>query len=96
MNKKTIITILLVLVTMAGQGQVHYRLEGSIGNSDISDRMEVRDNFNNVLIDSIHVVNGKIEPIEGTIPDYAICYLWGDSRPPIGSKERQKSIITPK
>ena len=83
MNKKAIITILLALIAMAGQAQVHYRLEGNIGNSDISDRMEVRDNFNNVLIDSIHVVNGKIEPIEGTIPDYAICYLWGDSRPPI-------------
>ena len=62
MYKQTIITILLVLVAMTGLGQVHYRLEGSIGNSDISDRMEVRDNFNNVLIDSIHVVNGKIEP----------------------------------
>ena len=65
MNKQTVITILLAIVAMAGQGQVHYRLEGNIGNSDISDRMEVRDNFNNVLIDSIHVVNGKIEPIEG-------------------------------
>lgn len=69
MNKKTIITVLLALVEMTGQAQVHYRLEGYIGNTEISDRMEVRDNFNNVLIDSIHVVNGKIEPIEGTIPD---------------------------
>ena len=31
MNKKTIITILLALVAVAGQAQIHYRLEGNIG-----------------------------------------------------------------
>ena len=30
MNKKTIITALLVLVAMVGRAQIHYRLEGSI------------------------------------------------------------------
>ena len=35
MNKKTIITILLALVATAGQGQIHYRLEGNIGDSTI-------------------------------------------------------------
>ena len=31
MNKKTIITALLVLVAMVGRAQIHYRLEGNIG-----------------------------------------------------------------
>ena len=29
--KKTIITALFALIAMAGQGQVHYRIEGNIG-----------------------------------------------------------------
>ena len=83
MNKQNVITILLALVAMAGQAQIHYRLEGNIGNDEISGRMEVRDMFNNVLIDSVNVVNGKIEPIEGTIPDYVFCHLRDGSRLPI-------------
>ena len=36
MNKKSIITILLALVAMAGQGQVHYRIDGNTGHSDFT------------------------------------------------------------
>ena len=32
MKKKTIITALLALVSMAGHSQVHYRLEGFVGD----------------------------------------------------------------
>ena len=39
MNKKTIITILLALVAMAGQAQIHYRLEGTIGDSTLNTRL---------------------------------------------------------
>ena len=38
-NKKTIITILFTLVAMAGQAQIHYRLEGTIGDSTLNTRL---------------------------------------------------------
>ena len=36
MNKKAIITALLTLVAMTGQGQIHYRLEDSHGDRRMS------------------------------------------------------------
>ena len=44
MNKKTIITILLALVAVTGQAQVHYRLEGNIGRPDVTDTLSVIEN----------------------------------------------------
>ena len=44
MNKKTIITILLALVAMAGQAQIHYRLEGNIGRPDLIDTLSIVEN----------------------------------------------------
>ena len=43
MNKKVIITALLALVVMAGQGQVQYRLEGFVGNSTITGKAYLMD-----------------------------------------------------
>ena len=75
MNKKTIITILLALVAMAGQGQIHYRLEGNIGRPDVTDTLSVIENRGfeengNILsktIDTLYIVNGNIIPMEGTL-----------------------------
>lgn len=39
MNKKNIITILFTLVAMAGLAQIHYRLEGTIGDSTLNTRL---------------------------------------------------------
>ena len=39
MNKSTIITLLFALVAMAGQAQIHYRLEGTIGDSTLNTRL---------------------------------------------------------
>ena len=38
-----IITALCALVAMAGQGQVHYRLEGDIGDSNITGKALIRE-----------------------------------------------------
>ena len=65
MNKKTIITALLALVAMAGQGQIHYRLEGNIGRPDVTDTLSVIENRGfeengNILsktIDTLYIVN---------------------------------------
>ena len=50
MNKKTIITALFALVTMTGHGQVHYRLEGNIGDSTITGKAVVRDHSRNLRL----------------------------------------------
>ena len=77
MNKKTIITILLALVAMAGHAQIHYRLEGNIGRPDLTDTLSIVENRGfekdgNILsetIDTLYIVNGNIVPIEGTLPE---------------------------
>ena len=48
MNKETIITLLLALVTVAGQGQVHYRIEGNIDMPKFTGVMEI--NVHNVPV----------------------------------------------
>ena len=68
MNKKTIITILLAFVAMAGQAQIHYRLEGNIGRPDLTDTLSIVENRGfekdgNILsetIDTLYIVNGNI------------------------------------
>lgn len=75
MNRKTIITALLALVATAGQGQIHYRLEGNIGRPDVTDTLSVIENRGfeengNILsktIDTLYIVNGNIIPMEGTL-----------------------------
>ena len=72
-----IITALLALVTLAGQAQVHYRLEGNIGRLDVTDTLSVIENRGfeqngNILsktIDTLYIVNGNIIPMEGTLPE---------------------------
>ena len=66
--KKTIITALFALIAMAGQGQVHYRIEGNIGMPHFTGVMEVKDVFMQRSVDTIKVVNGIIAPKEGDLP----------------------------
>ena len=76
MNKKTIITALLALVALTGQGQVHYRLEGNIGDSTITEKALVKDMYNNRgIIDTVNIIKGIIEPVEGELSDTTICAL---------------------
>ena len=87
MNKKTIITVLLTLVAMAGQGQVHYRLEGNIGNPEVTDTLtlfedrgkEVDGYIATEIIDTLYIVNGKIIPIEGELPESMLANAYGDN-----------------
>ena len=62
MNKQIIITILFSLVAIAGQGQIHYRLEGNIGMPDFTGVMEIKDVLKQQSVDTIKVVNGIITP----------------------------------
>ena len=73
--KKTIISILLALVAMAGQGQIHYRLEGNIGMPEFTGVMEIKDILKLQPVDTIKVVNGVITPKEGDLPEMTLCVL---------------------
>ena len=81
MNKKTIITILIALVAVAGHAQIHYRLEGNIGRPDLTDTLSIVENRGfekdgNILsetIDTLYIVNGNIV-VAGTVLGYDGCY----------------------
>lgn len=72
---KTIFTILLFLFAVAGQAQIHYRLEGNIGHPDFTGIMYMVDILKAQYIDTIEVVNGIITPKEGELPEIALCNL---------------------
>jgi len=96
MNKKTIITALFALVAMAGHGQVHYRLEGNIGDSTITGKALVRDMYvhSGEIIDTVNITKGIIEPMEGELSDTTICMLViGDM--PEGKRINFASILYP-
>lgn len=74
MKKKTIIIALLTLVALAGKGQINYRLEGNIGQPEVTDtlilkeeRGEIVDGFiATEVLDTLYIVKGEIMPKEGT------------------------------
>ena len=72
--KKLLSTLLLALVALAGQGQIHYRLEGTVGDSTLNTRLLLNQGMSamklvNAAIDTLEVVNGKIIPKEGTLEE---------------------------
>ena len=72
--KQTIITILFTLVAMAGHGQIHYSLEGTIGDSTLNTRLLLNQGMSamklvNAAIDTLEVVGGKLIPTEGTLEE---------------------------
>ena len=72
---RTIIAILLALVCLAGQAQIHYRLEGNIGHHEFTGIMYMVDILKAQYIDTIEVVNGNITPKEGDLPEMTLCNL---------------------
>ena len=76
MYKKTIITALLTLIAMASEGQIHYRLEGTVGDSTMNTKLLLNQWMSdmrmvNAIIDTVEVVEGKLMPIEGTLDEAA-------------------------
>ena len=76
MYNKTIITLLLTLIAMASEGQIHYRLEGTVGDSTMNTKLLLNQWMSdmrmvNAIIDTVEVVEGKLMPIEGTLDEAA-------------------------
>ncbi len=73
---KTIITLLLALIAIASEGQVRYRLEGTVGDSTMNTKLLLNQWMSdmrmvNSTIDTVEVVQGKLMPIEGTLDEAA-------------------------
>lgn len=74
MKKKTIIIALLALVALAGQGQINYRLEGNIGQPEVTDTLILKEERGEIVdgfiateaLDTLYIVKGEIVPKEGT------------------------------
>ena len=57
-------TILFTVVAMAAQGQIHYRIEGDLGDANLTQTFYLwnQNNFKSTVVDTIQVKNGKIIP----------------------------------
>ena len=77
MYKKSIFSILLAFVALAGQAQLHFRLEGNIGIPEFTGQFKIIDIVGEQTIDSFRVVKGEITPIEGEVPELVQCILQG-------------------
>ena len=73
MNKHTIITALLALVTMAGHGQVYYSIDGNTGHPDFTGTLYLYDYSS--IVDSVQVVKGIITEHSGQLPQAKKCSL---------------------
>lgn len=81
MNKQTIstclrglVTLVLALITTVGQAQIHYRLEGTVGDSTMNTKLLLMQWMNamrmvNTPIDTIEVVKGKLIAKEGMLDE---------------------------
>ena len=71
--KRTILTALLALVALAGQGQVNYRIDGNTGHSDFTGTLYLYDYSS--IVDSVQVVKGVITEHSGQLPQAKLCSL---------------------
>ena len=92
MNKQTITTILLALVTMTGQAQsqqqeeqnqdttINWKLEGAVDNAEPTDTLFIIDMEEQRDIASLLVKDGKIVSIGGTLDEPAACGIMTKDR----------------
>ena len=73
--------LVLLLTTQNVVAQVHYRIEGKIGNTDFTGQLEIVDVFGNRAVDTLVVANGIIVPAEGEVDEMACCALRELNRP---------------
>ena len=94
--KKSVITALVALAVLAGQAQVHYRLEGTIGNASLNTKLLLNQSMStmymvNAPIDTIDVVNGKLIPVEGTLDEPGSFSLMSITK----DDEKEPEIVSP-
>lgn len=77
MNKKTIITALLAIVAIAGQGQnAKFKIEGNIGQPDYTGAVHIIDLHTNDTVSSAQVDKGLMLPTEGGLERLGCVESW--------------------
>ena len=83
MNSKTYTTVLkgfvipvIAFICSAGHAQVHYRLEGTVGDASLNTKLLLVQNISSMdlafkAIDTLEVVNGQLIPTEGNLREPA-------------------------
>ena len=90
--KKIKLLTMLALFAIAGQSQVHFRLEGNIGMPEFTGQFKIYDIVGEQAIDSGRIVKGEIIPIEGQIPELVQCILQCTSDQPTGDDDKGVSL----
>ncbi len=81
---KTFITSILLFTlgaTTASRAEIHFRLEGNIGQ-DVTDTLKVLDQSDvemegGIIIGTLYIVHGEIVPFTGTLPEPTSVYAFG-------------------
>jgi hypothetical protein len=82
MNRKIIIVTLLALVSMASHAQTFtWRIEGMVANAAPNDTLMVIDVEQQRMITTLHVRDGNIIPMSGTLDEPAVCCIAKQGRP---------------
>ena len=92
---RLLLASLLVLIAMAGQGQVHYRLEGTIGDPTLNTKLLLFQSMTamhmvNAPIDTLEIVDGKLIPTESTLDEPGSFYLMS-----ITKDKEEPEIVSP-
>ena len=94
--RKLLSTALLALVCMMGHAQIHYRLEGTIGDSSLNTKLLLFQSMSamhmvNAAIDTLEVVDGKLVPTEGTLDEPASFYVISITK----DRDEEPEIVSP-
>ncbi|MBR6285865.1 MAG: TlpA family protein disulfide reductase [Bacteroidaceae bacterium] len=84
--KRISIVCMLFIAALTCQAQIHYRIEGNIGQPGVTDTLILKDlrgiehegGFIESRIDTLYVVNGTIIPAEGTLPEAAMANAYSE------------------
>ena len=81
MNKKIIITALLALVAMVGQGQeIKWKIEGTVSNANPEDTLLLIDIEEQKEVTTLQARDGRITPTGGTLSNPMICGIAKEGR----------------
>ena len=81
MNKKTIITALLALVSMAGLCQtINWKIEGTVSNANPEDTLSLIDIEEQKEVATLQVRNGRITPTGGSLSNPIVCGIAKEGR----------------
>ena len=79
--KQTIITIMLALVCLVGQGQtLNWNIEGTVSNANPEETLSLIDLEEQKVVTTLQVRNGRITPTSGSLSNPIVCGIAKEGR----------------